>query len=339
VDVNIGVINMDSSALSRQFVRDLDSSPEIKIIKGYTDMNTAYGDIVKNKLEGVVYIPKNFSANLESGRKARLFVAANASNFLLSSTFLENISVFTSLSFPKDQFIKQLSAAGWAYKESENTFELLKTNEQIIFNPQMNYSDFLLPCLFIAVLQQVLLMGICFAFINEKVQKTVKELLITADGSFAAIFLGKAAPYIIIGTFLNLLNIFVMLPINAIHTGSLASYLFVTTAFIIAAVFFGILISSVLKSCEMALVVLMFYSLPTILLSGFAWPHYTFALLLRVVSFIFPSTYALNFARLFILGENIPVKHAVFPALELLIFAAICFFIALKIKERFLGDK
>ena len=77
----------------------------------------------------------------------------------------------------------------------------------------------------------------------------------------------------------------------------------------------------------MVLAVLMFYSMPAVLLSGFSWPHYAIGGFLKPLSYLSPATYAFTQIRLLILGD-IPLKYAVIPSLELIVFGIICFLLS-----------
>jgi ABC-2 type transport system permease protein len=74
----------------------------------------------------------------------------------------------------------------------------------------------------------------------------------------------------------------------------------------------------------MAMAMLMFYSLPTILLSGFAWPHNAMPIHLKIISYFFPSPYSMNYIRMFILGD-VSIKYALRPTIDLMLFAELCF--------------
>jgi ABC-2 type transport system permease protein len=197
----------------------------------------------------------------------------------------------------------------------------------------MNYSDFLLPALLLAVMQQILLVALCSSLSGEKKNNSQKELYKTAGMSFTALFIGKTLPYIFVGSILNIMNIFIMLPLNDIYTSSIISLFIVSTAFIIAVLSFAILISAFFKSPETALAALMFYSLPTFLMSGFAWPHYALPIYLQIFSLFFPSTYAVNHIRMLILGD-IGLQYSILPTLSLLSFAIICYFAARLVERK-----
>jgi ABC-2 type transport system permease protein len=123
------------------------------------------------------------------------------------------------------------------------------------------------------------------------------------------------------------------LPIISIYAISLFGLFTVSTAFIVAMVFFSILISSLFRSPEMAMAALMFYSLPTVLLSGFAWPHNAMPIFLKAVSYFFPSTYSMNYVRMFILGD-VSIKYALKPTINLILFAVACFWISYLIESK-----
>ena len=181
-----------------------------------------------------------------------------------------------------------------------------------------------LPCLLIAVLQQIILVAVCTSVSLEK--KNKGKFYELSNGSFFAMFFGKAIPYILIGFLINILNIYIILPIDGIHALSVLGLFVLSVAFIVAIVCFAILVSVFFKSPEMAMVVLMFYSLPTVLLSGFAWPHNVLPKYLKFISYIFPSTYSMNYIRMFILGD-VKIGYARNSIIALIIFSFVCFFV------------
>ncbi|MDR2191866.1 MAG: ABC transporter permease [Endomicrobium sp.] len=330
-DINIGVINQDGRAQSRRFERWIDASPELKADKSYASVYETFEGIFADKISAFYFIPKNFGANLKKGRSAQGFNAANSSNFLVSTSVLKKLSFISAL-FAQKQYVKILSDKGVAYQAAKTSFSPLSPETKHIFNPQLAYSVFFLPCLLVALLQQILLMAVCAAISLEKKEKTEKELYKTAGGRFSNVFFGKALPYIFIGAAASFLNSFLVLPLNDIYVQSVLALTLISTAFVIAAVFFAILISVLFKSPEMAMAALMFYAMPAILLSGFAWPHHALPLFLKIVSYFIPSTYSANYIRLFTLGD-ISAKYAILPTLELLLFAASCFFAAMFIEK------
>ncbi|MDR1196604.1 MAG: ABC transporter permease [Endomicrobium sp.] len=331
-DINIGIINEDNTAMSRKLVRDFDASEQLKVRRKPGQISEAYPDIFRNDFRAFYFIPKNFSSNLKKGKSAPAFNAADASSFILSSNALKTFTQI-SLSFSQKQFAKILTEKGYSYKEAKTAFSPINADIRHIFNANNNYSDFLIPGLLFAVLQQILLVSICTTIITDKNSAGRKELYKVSEGSFAAAFLGKIIPYACTGIMLTAVYALAVFPANGIFVGSLAGYFILSAAFIIAISAFAVLISSFFKSQEMVMAVLMFYAMPAVLLSGFIWPHHALPKILKVVSYLFPSTYALNEIRLFILGD-IALKYVAIPSVCLITFAAACFFLSFLVSNK-----
>jgi ABC-2 type transport system permease protein len=331
-DVNIGIVSLDRGAQARKIARFIDSAPELKTDRKYVSAYEAFEGIFADKISAFYFIPKNFGANLKKRRSAQSFIAANSSSFMVSTAVLKRIPL-VSAAFSQKQYFKTLAGKGVPYQAAKVSFYPLSPETKYFFNTQLTYSDFFLPCLFAALLQQIILMAVCASVTMEKKEKTQKQVYQTAGGKFANAFFGKILPYVFIGTALGFFNSFLILPIDGITVGSAFALTIVSTAFVIAAASFAFLISAFFMSPEMAMAVLMFYAMPATLLSGFAWPHSALPLFLKIVSYFIPSTYAVNYTRLFTLGD-VSAKYAILPALELLSFAAACFFLAKFIERK-----
>ncbi|MDR1417648.1 MAG: ABC transporter permease [Endomicrobium sp.] len=328
-NINLGVVNQDGSYLSRKLVRNINATAELKTTMQYSSFQEGLAGIFKNNVNGFYVIANSFGKNMKKGRISPVLNVVNSSNFLVASNVLKKFTL-ASIIFSKQQFQKILTDKGFSYKSTENVFSPIKINTVYLFNTQMNYSDFLLPCLLLAVLQQIILLAVCTSISLEK--KDNNELNVFY-GSFFIMFLGKAIPYILIGSLINVLNIYIFLPIDGIYASSILGLFVLSTVFIIAVVCFAILVSIFFKSPEMAMAVLMFYSLPTVLLSGFAWPHSALPNYLKIISYISPSTYSMNYIRLFILGD-VKIWYAKEPIIALVLFSVICFFITYLIEMK-----
>ena len=338
-NINLGVVNQDGLSLSRKLIRNINATAELETTTYYNSFQEGLIGVFKNNVNGFYVIPNTFDKNIKKGRISPVINIVNSSNFFVASNVLKKFAV-TSIDFSKQQFKKILTDKGLSYKSTENVFSPIKINTVYLFNTQMNYSDFLLPCLLLAVLQQIILVAVCTSISLEK--KNNNKLYKISHGNFFIMFFGKTIPYILIGSLINVLNIYIILPIDGIYALSILGLFILSTVFIIAVVCFAILASVFFKSPEMAMSVLMFYSLPTVLLSGFAWPHSALPNYLKVISYIFPSTYSMNYIRMFILGD-VKIEYAKAPIIALLVFSVVCFFITylteIKTRKVFALDK
>ena len=94
------------------------------------------------------------------------------------------------------------------------------------------------------------------------------------------------------------------------------------------------LISHLFKSPVVSLCALTFYSMPVLLISGFAWPIFMLPSYLKIAAYIFPSTYFINVFRIYSLN-TIWIGYATYCVLSLSVFFLICLilnFVIFKLK-------
>ena len=124
------------------------------------------------------------------------------------------------------------------------------------------------------------------------------EFLINTPVRRSELMIGKICPYIVIGlvqvTFILLLgHLLFRMPIR----GSLFDLYLVSLAFISATLALGLLISTVAKSQFQSMQMIMFFFLPSILLSGFMFPFDGMPKLAQYLAEILPLTHFVRMVR------------------------------------------
>ena len=76
-DVPVAVVNDSGSALSRQFVRMLDATPEVRVVASCTDVAEAEHLNRLGEIYAFVVIPADFDRTLDQGRQAVIGVYAD----------------------------------------------------------------------------------------------------------------------------------------------------------------------------------------------------------------------------------------------------------------------
>jgi ABC-2 type transport system permease protein len=150
------------------------------------------------------------------------------------------------------------------------------------------------------------------------------------------ILFGKAIPYVFVALFMMLLFVFLVFPFNSIFQTSKINLLLLSIVYSFVIVFFAMAISHLFKSPVVSLCALTFYSMPVLLISGFAWPIYMLPTYLNIAAYVFPSTYFINIFRFYSLN-TIWIGYATYCILSLIIFFLVCLsinVIAFKLKTK-----
>lgn len=156
-DVPIAVVDDCRSSLSREYVRNLDATADVKVIGYCADMQEAQRLIKHREAYGAVYIPRDFSDRLARGEQVKVDAYCDMSGMLYYKSVL---TANTNVSLALNAKIK-IAKAGGTTKEQDLVAEHpIRYEEVTLYNPQNGFATFLIPAVLILVIQQTLLLGI-----------------------------------------------------------------------------------------------------------------------------------------------------------------------------------
>ncbi len=332
-DIKISIVDQDNSSVSRLYNRMLDTTPELNINSYYSSTHSAYEAIFKDATDIFYFIPKDFSENLKRGKSTFAFIGANASNFMVSSSAIKTI-VLTSQYLSAQILVKILIQHGIQKNTAVSMQQPIRTDFKWIFNPTKTYSNFFVPFILFAVFQQILIVAVCHTMSLETKEKTWKDLFKISENKVLPVLFGKAIPYVFVALFMVCLFVFLVFPFADIYNTSKINIFILSTIYAFVIVFFAMAISHLFKSPVVSLCALTFYSMPVLLVSGFAWPLYMLPAYLKTASYVFPSTYFINTFRFYSLND-ISLSYATESIKELTIFFLVCLIINFIVVRKF----
>ncbi|HUI91174.1 MAG TPA: ABC transporter permease [Chitinivibrionales bacterium] len=174
----------------------------------------------------------------------------------------------------------------------------ITVKQTILYNPQQKAAQFFVPGLVALFLMMICALLTSLTITREKEHGTMEQLLISPVRP-VEILVGKIAPYIV----LSALDGFIILAVGRFVFGVhiMGSLLLLSAAafiFIFVALSVGLLVSTVAKKQEHAMLMVMPPTiLPTVMLSGFIFPVASMPVWLQVLSAILPPTYFLQIIR------------------------------------------
>lgn len=304
-ELPLSVVDMDRSDTSRDIIFKLDATPQISVKRVDLSEIDAKEALLASKVKAILIIPKNFKKDLASSKSPTIAFGGDASYFLIYGGVLEGTMksiLTTSATIQVANLLKKqvpLSKAKLAY----TPYALNIIN---IFNPQNSYIQYVIPAVFVLILQQTLLigLGILGGGINEKMSKGEKGYFIEAST-----WMMMLSRVIIFGSifFIHILFYFgfsfEMFGVS--HVASISELLSFSFVFLLAVISFGLFIGALFSSREMATPLVLFSSLPLVFTASFVWPIEALPQALVYISMLFPSTPAIEgFLRLNQMGAS-----------------------------------
>ncbi len=175
---------------------------------------------------------------------------------------------------------------------------------RVWYNPNMISANYMVPALIGLILQTLTALLTAVAIVREREQGTLEGLIVTPIRA-PELMLGKIVPYVIVA-FLAMLEILVVgtlwfkVPIN----GSVLLLIALAALFLLSALGIGLLVSTVARTQQEAMMLAFFTILPSVFLSGFMFPIASMPKVLQWASKVIPLTYFLVIDRGIVMKGN-----------------------------------
>ncbi len=200
-------------------------------------------------------------------------------------------------------------------------------SQQVLYNPDMKSSHFFVPGLIASILMMISAMLTSITIAREKETGTMEQLL-TCPVTPVQVIIGKVLPYIGLALLDGILVIaFAVFHYGVPFVGSKWLLLFFGIIYIVAALSLGILISTLVRTQQVAMMAAQLTTLlPSVMLSGFIFEIKNMPKVLQYISYTVPARYFLLIIRgIMLKGSSINVlwTEAVFLILLTLILLSV----------------
>ncbi|MFK8294984.1 ABC transporter permease [Capnocytophaga canimorsus] len=288
----IGVVDNDNSGNSRQLLRMMDGSSQVTIFQSYPDLIEARQSFDRQEIRGVVVIPDNFSQLLQRGEQPFISVYADASYLLYYKQILT--AVKTSAAYLNAGIqIKKESAQGKLPTQARNDSVAVSAKTVSLYNPSSGYATFLIPVVLVIIFQTCILTSIGILGGTMREGKKLRKLYPHSDNFLGTlpIVVGKATTYLVLGLAILLVMLGVVMPVfNIPMRNNLLTVVVFMIPFLLSLVYLGIFLLNFFKHREDAIMLIMYTSIPALLITGISWPTTSIPDWIQVISYLVPST-------------------------------------------------
>ena len=154
------VVDQSHSALSRQFIKDCDATPDVQIKYYAEDLDEARSLISRQLVRGIYLIPSDFAERVNRGEQATVSVYCDMSLMLAYKNVYQTAMVEAGR-LGAGLNIKK--AGNYSKREDAITAQPLAVDGVAMFNPSGGYGSCVLPGVLMILLQQAIALGIGMA--------------------------------------------------------------------------------------------------------------------------------------------------------------------------------
>ena len=142
-DVPVVVVDDSGSSLSREIIRRMDATPDMRVAGICTDMEAAVEHIRRREAYGIVHIPAELTRELQQGCQVALGVYCDMSSMLYYKAL---VLAATNVSLEVNKHIKVRGyIPGSTDREDEVARTPIEYDYVALYNPQSGFAAFLIP--------------------------------------------------------------------------------------------------------------------------------------------------------------------------------------------------
>lgn len=303
-EVPVVVVDDSHSALSREFIRKLNASPDVSVSLYCNTIAEGRDAIGHRQAYGMVYFPHDFATNNGRMEQSHVSVYCDMSYML---TYKAIFQACTNVAQSTGKIVK-----------SEPPLEI---SEVPIFNTTGGYGNFIIPAVLVLIIQQALLLavGLLTGTERERGFDNIPALphgtpFITRLCTAIQCMLSKSCAFIAV-FFVMLAYDCMIVPrlfgfVSMLHFGD---WMLLMVPYMLACVFMSIALSCMVRYRESVILLVVFSSIPLLFLSGVSWPESNLPAFWSGVANLAPSTFGIRgFVKMNSMGARVTdIAHEV----------------------------
>jgi ABC-2 type transport system permease protein len=328
----IGIVDLDNSSLSRQFVRNLEATQQAQIVMYPNSHKEAREEMQHGNIYAFVEIKHHFASDALTYRRPAITFYVNDSYLIAGSLLLKDItymSAVTSIGMQR----KVLRAKGMDESRIMGIIQPIVLNTHLIGNAWANYGTYLLNVILPGILELMVLVMTIFSIGVELKERTSREWMETAGNSMFAALTGKLLPYTVIFTALGI--ICNMLLFKYMHYPLNSSIIWMHLAmfvFVVASQAVGVLLIGITPVLRDAVTLGGVFGMLGVTFAGSTFPIEQMPRGTRIFSDFFPIRHYFNIYVNQALN-GVGIHNSLLSFLFLLSFAILPFFVYNRLKK------
>ena len=293
-EVPVAVVDNSHSQTSREFVRHVDASPDVRVAAWSNNLEEASRLVARQEVYGIILLPEDFDRQLARMQQTHVSVYCNMGLMLTYKAIFQTCSAVAA---DMNSHIQIALSGNPTTREDQLTTHPMQVSDVPIFNNTGGYGNFILPGVLVLIIQQVMLLGIGIAYGTSYEKRRFSRLTPMYERRFglARIMIGRTMGFFVL--FL-LIAAWVLLAVprmfHFVQMLHFSDFLLFVVPYLLACVFFATTFSFFIRQRENVMLLVVFTSVPFLFMSGVSWPKSNIPEVWQWFSWLFPSTFGIQ---------------------------------------------
>lgn len=308
---NVPVVVVDNSKteLSREYIRLLNATPQVDVIATGEDFPQAKELMKRDEAAGILYLPHDFTDRVSRGDES-VFIMYETTSAFLYYLSIQEASAGSMLALNdryRPEMLVFLPAGDAEQLASVQPIDVAGT---ALYNYTEGYGTYLIPAVLIVIMFQTLLMVIGMVSGEERQFKLLQAYRPTLAQS-GRLVIGKTFVYMLLYAVFSLFLLgLIPLIFDLPDIGNVWNIVMLLIPFLMATSFFGLTASIVFTDSDAPLLMIAFFSVGLIFLSGVSYPLELMPWYWKLSHFLIPAAPAtLAYVKLNSMGASMAEIH------------------------------
>ncbi len=251
--------------------------------------------LAEGRASVVLVFPRGLERDLEAGRTAQVQALVDGTDSVrgqVAGAVVEQVVQRYAMALGRQRLAVAAAAQG-----RQPAFPSLRVEPRIYYNPRLKSPLYMIPGVAAVTLLVVTTIVTAMGLAREKEMGTIEQLLITPMRP-TVLLLGKTLPYAAVGLLVAGLVIAVGTHLFAVPVrGSLLAIFLGAALYLLSTLGVGVLIGTVARTQQQAILAAFFFLMPAMLLSGFMSPIENMPAWIQPVTWLNPVRYFVELLR------------------------------------------
>lgn len=314
---NVPVVVVDNSKteLSREYIRLLNATPQVDVIATGEDYPQAQELMKMDEAAGILYLPYDFTDRVSRGDES-VFIMYETTNAFLNYLVMQEASAGSMLALNdryRPEMVVFLPSQAAAQLSVAKPINVAGT---ALYNYTEGYGTYLIPAVLIVIMFQTLLMVIGMVSGEER-QFKLLQVYRPTFGQAGRLVIGKTFVYMMLYAVFSLFLLgLIPLIFDLPDIGNVWNIIMLLIPFLMATSFFGLTASVVFTDSDAPLLMIAFFSVGLIFLSGVSYPLELMPWYWKLSHFLIPAAPAtLAYVKLNSMGASMAEIHTEYVTL------------------------
>jgi len=309
-EIPTAIADFEYSRQSRELVRRFESSGYFKVIQRVGSAGAVRDLVDRGVVKAALQFDPGFTKDLMRGRTVAVQVIVDGTDSNTASVVMDyanRIIVQYNQEASRNAVAAQKVARGTPSSDDlPPRLGGIDLRPRAWYNPDLRSRNYNVPGVIAVIIMLTSLLLTSMAIVREREIGTMEQLMVTPIRP-TELILGKTLPFALIGFFdVVLITVVAVFWFAVPIRGSLFLLFGATALYLLSTLGIGLLISTVSKTQQQALMSTFFFYLPAVLLSGFMFPIANMPAAVQYVTYANPLRYFLVIIRGIFLKGNGP---------------------------------